>query len=299
MPDNIVFSGSFLAKLFKALGNPLRAMIIYRMLDGKPYTKESLYLFLRNLKPDVTRNIVDRHIRTLEKYGIIRAYETIRKSGRGRRPIAYVLTSNVNEFYNKLFSFILENISVRRTTLMDNIRGNINIIQNMVSNIIIQVYLVQDLSEKDLRMSLESLRRCAESLVMVSQIIQPDYSIDNCTDALNFIKRILDIKFLHRWIPGESIYKLLISSYIDSIINKDQLFSLLKLESEIKNNLIDERIKEEITYRGIELLKNIAEGCNCNDECSDFVVILANNLVKYITSMYTEDKGLLILSLLT
>lgn len=56
---------------FKALGSPIRFLIIYKMLDGRPYTKNEIVDYVSVLT-GVPKTTVDRHFRTLLKYGVIK-----------------------------------------------------------------------------------------------------------------------------------------------------------------------------------------------------------------------------------
>ncbi len=96
-----------LAKFFKALSHPIRIMIIVLMLDGRAYTKEDIYVVISKFDSTATFMSVDRHVRTLVSYGVIKPYAPVRRGCRGRRPVAYVMTKEAREFMTSLLTFIM------------------------------------------------------------------------------------------------------------------------------------------------------------------------------------------------
>ncbi len=89
-------------QLFKALGHPIRMLMIWIMLNGQPFTKNKIYDTIGTLVPQTTRDQIDRQLRMLEKYGIVEKVPSPRKNEPGRAPYSYRLSENSRAFYKKL-----------------------------------------------------------------------------------------------------------------------------------------------------------------------------------------------------
>ena len=89
-------------QLFKALGHPIRMLMLWIMLDGQPFTKNQIYDTIGTLVPQTTRDQIDRQLRMLEKYGIVEKVPSPRKNEPGRAPYSYRLSENSRAFYKKL-----------------------------------------------------------------------------------------------------------------------------------------------------------------------------------------------------
>ena len=89
-------------QLFKALGHPIRMLIIWIMLDGQPFTKNQIYDTIGTLVPQTTRDQIDRQLRMLEKYSVVEKVPSPRKNEPGRAPYSYRLSEASRAFYKKL-----------------------------------------------------------------------------------------------------------------------------------------------------------------------------------------------------
>lgn len=294
--------GVRLSTLFRALGNPVRLVIVFRMLDGKPYTKEDLYGFVRNVYGEtVTRNTIDRHIRILESYGVVKEYHRVRRKKRGRRPASYVLSSEAASFYRRLYSFLeellVEGPGPHGPGTGSAGKGLARIMLQSLRRARLALYFSL-LSSPDPG-GAEALAGKASSLTGLMVLLgaqEAGYRVASCPEAKAVLRAIAGSRFLYSRVPRDRLAKVLLSTGASSPAGLGEALGLLGARS-----LEDGREKvESLGPPGV--LGILVDKCPCGGpECGDLLVALANSLLEYLSRSTSrrEDRLLLLLSLLT
>lgn len=271
---------------FKALGNPVRFLIIYRMLDGRPYTKNELLSYVSALGR-VPETTVDRHFRTLLNYGIVKTVGKFpRYSERGRKPSLYVLTADSLTFYVNLFTYLLEGTSDKRLKILEKSLGNIENFLYMINDVKLKLYLISDKIDDVSADLIKVLDSSVTLFSLIREIIRPRLYISSCENALEFLKSFSSNQALVKEVSADKIKRLLYVTYTESKMPLKKLGALLRIKYLTKPREYDDLWKEiEVSYGGniAALLTMLTSNVKCSEE-GDYIISLTNNLIKYVLS---------------
>lgn len=293
--------GRHLFRYFKALGNPVRFLIIYRMLDGRPYTKNELLSYVSALSR-VPETTVDRHFRTLLKYGIVRTVgKSLKYSERGRKPLLYVLAADSLTFYVNLFTYLLEGTSDKRLKTLEKSLGNVENLLDMIDDVRLKLYLISDEIDDEVSTNLIKVLDSSVTLFsLVREIIRPRISVSGCENALEFLKSLSSNQVLIKKVSADKIKRLLYATYTESNIPLKKLSALLGIKDLTKPREYDDLWREiEVSYGNdiATLLTLLTSNVKCSEE-GDYIISLTNNLIKYVLSEIKQhDLVQLILAL--
>lgn len=272
---------------FKALGNPIRFLIIHRMMDGRPYTKNEILSYVGALS-DVPKTTIDRHFRTLLKYGVVRVMgKSIKHGEKGRKPLLYVLAVDSLTFYINLFTCLFKGASDIHLRLLEKGLSDVESLLYMIDDVKLKLYLISDKIDNEVSTSLiKTLDRSNTLFSLIREMIRPRISVAGCENALEFLKNLSSSQTLIGKVPIEKVKRLLYTTYMESNMPIKKLGSLLGIRDLTKIETYDDVWREiEIIYSNdlAALLATLTNNIKCPEE-GEFIVSLANNLIKHISN---------------
>ncbi|MEM0244305.1 MAG: winged helix-turn-helix domain-containing protein [Zestosphaera sp.] len=292
MASLISKQGKHLFKHFKALGNPIRFLIIYKMLDGRPYTKNEILDYVSALS-GVPQTTVDRHFRTLLKYGIIRMTGKSHSYGeRGRKPLLYVLAVDSLTFYANLFTYLLDGVTDRRLKLIERSVSETKTLLESINYVRLGLYLVgRELSEEVSVNLSKTLDSCISLISLVRETVRPKTPVIDCENAIKLLDKMSSSQMLLRQISQDKMRELLYVAHIESGLPVEKLGLLLGIKSQTKLEEYDDLWREiETSYNNdlTTFLKLLISNAKCTDVEGSYVISLTNNLIKYFSSSITN-----------
>lgn len=274
-------------RYFKALGSPVRFLIIYKMLDGKPYTKNEILNYVSSLS-GVPRTTVDRHFRTLLKYDIVRTTGKSLSSERGRKPLLYVLTVDSMMFYVSLFTYLLGGIIDKRLKLIEKSLSDAEALIEIVNEAKLKLYFTGDKIGNEVSINLSGvLDSCISLLSLIRETLRPKTIVTDCGDAIELLSRISMNQMILKKISLDKIRELMYVAYIESNISAEKLGFMLGVKNLTKFKEYDDLwVKIESSYGNdlAALFKSLISKTKCTDIESSYVISLANNLIKYFSN---------------
>jgi len=287
---------------FKALGSPIRFLIIYKMLDGRPYMKNEIVDYVSVLT-GVPKTTVDRHFRTLLKYGVIKiAGKSIRDGEKGRKPLLYVLAVDSLTFYVNLFTYLLEGVTDKRMKLIEKNLNDIKTLLNMIGYIKLKLYLVgHEVSNEVISNLSKTLDSCVPVFSLVREAVRPRTFVADCENALELLSKISTNQIILKKISSDKMRELLYVAFIESNIPIEKLGSLLGIKDVSRLVGYDDLWDViEVTHYNdpTTILTLLTDNAKCTDAEASYVINLANNIIKYFSSSITHhDLIRLILTL--
>lgn len=279
--------GKHIFKHFKALGNPVRFLIIYRMLDGRPYTKNDILDYVSSLS-GLPRTTVDRHFRTLLKYDIIKITgKSTSHVERGRKPLLYVLAADSLMFYVNLFTYLLDGVADKRLKQIERNLSGIKTFLEMIRDLKLKLYLIGHEVSNEVIIDLsKTLDSCTSSASLVKEALRPRTFVTDCESAIELLGRISVNQVLLERIPSDKIKELLYVAYIESNIPIEKLGSLLELKNltKLRDDDLWDKIESLYGNNLTSLLKLLVGKAECTDMEASYIISLTNNLVKYLSS---------------
>ncbi len=261
-----VYQHNRIAKYFKALSHPTRALIIALMIDGRYYTKDEILDLLSRFDESLTPASVERHVRTLESYGVIKQYSVVRRSGKGRRAYAYVMREDAREFMESLMTYLLTTKHLRMIKYV--IRSALsNLFRDVVSRAKLATYLSLPISDEGIEEIRRRLNYVISKLAKYAVTTPPPKDLSTCEEAVKYLKALT--KYLHQGIMGkERLLKILYASALTS-------------ESPIE--CIDISKVSELSPK--EIIKELIADCYLGRKelCCGLLIDLAKSLRTYLS----------------
>jgi len=287
---------------FKALGNPIRFLIIYEMLDGRPYTKNEIVDYVSVLT-EVPKTTVDRHFRTLLKYGIVRtAGKSARDGEKGRKPLLYVLSVDSLTFYANLFTYLLEGVTDKRAKLIEKSLDDVKALLNMVDDVKLKLYLAShDVGDEIISNLSKALDSCVPVFSLVREAVRPRTFVADCENALELLNKISANQVILRKISTDKMRELLYVAHIESNTPPEKLGPLLGIVYEAKlaeHHDLWDMVGTARHNDPATILKTLTDNVKCTEAEASYLISLANNIIRYLSSSITnQDLIRLILTL--
>lgn len=287
---------------FKALGSPIRFLIIYKMLDGRPYTKNEIINYVSVLS-GVPKTTVDRHFRTLLKYDIVKTTgKSPNYDKRGRKPLLYVLAVDSLTFYANLFTYLFEGVIDKRLKLIEKSLNEVKALLEMVDDIKLKLYLIgHEISEEVSTSLSKTIDSCTSLLSLIRETVRPKTLITDCESALELLSKISTNQVFLEKISSEKMRELLYVAHIESNLRIEKLGSLIGIKDWSKLKEYDDLWREIEVSQGSDLatfLRRLISNAECTNTEDSFIISLTNNLVKYFSSSIMDrDLIRLILTL--
>ncbi len=270
-----VYRHDRMAKYFKALSHPTRALIIALMIDGKYYTKDEILELLSRFDDTLTPASIERHVRTLESYGVIKQYSIVRRGGRGRRAFTYVMCDDAREFMESLMTYLLTTKHLRmikyviRTALS-------NLFRDVVSRAKLATYLSLPISDEGIEEIRKRLNYVVSRLAKYAVTTPPPKDLSTCEEAIKFLKALT--KYPHH-----------------GIICKERLLKILyasALTSESPIECIDVGKVGELDPK--DLIKELIANCYLRrkEVCCGLLIDLAKSLRTYLNYVTIQKHSL-------
>jgi len=272
------------------------------MLDGRPYTKNEIVHYV-SVSTGVPKTTVDRHFRTLLKYGVIKiAGKSIRDGEKGRKPLLYVLAVDSLTFYVNLFTYLLEGVTDKRMKLIEKSLSDIKTLLNLVGDIKIKLYLVgREVSNEAISNLSKTLDSCIPIFSLIREAVRPRTFVADCENALELLSKISTNQIVLKKISPDKIRELLYVALIESNIPIEKLGFLLGIKDISRLVEYDDLWDiMEVTHHNdpTTILTLLTDNAKCTDAEASYVISLANNLIKYFSSSITyHDLIRLILTL--
>ena len=252
-----------LAKYFKALAHPTRILMVALMIDGRPYTKEDIYLIISRFGVRTSLMSIDRHVRTLEAYEVIKPYAPVRRDCRGRRPYAYVIREDAMEFLKSILTYLI----TLEPYLSDKVAPRIVISRlgiNIVRKAKLACYLSGSINEYVLKYINYLMSVVNSKLAPLVMTKVPTPNLMTCSEAKDFLTVISRTPYI-RLINDERLRRIINSAAVTTS-------SPSKCLPKGGKGHVNEVIKE--------LVNRLNEDC----ECCDLIVIIANSIRTYLLS---------------
>jgi len=289
MPSLFSKWGKHVFRYFKALGSPVRFLIIYKMLDGKPYTKNEILNYVSSIS-GAPRTTVDRHFRTLLKYNIIKTAGKSLSSERGRKPLLYVLAVDSMMFYVSLLTYLLEGAIDKRLKLIEEGLSDVEALTEVVDEVKLKLYFAEDKISSEVSINLSrELDSCISLLFLVREVLRPKAVVTDCENAVKLLGRISTNQMILKKISLDKMRELLYVAYVESSISIKELGSMLGVKHLTRFKEYDDFWMEiESSYSNdlTTFLKSLASNTKCTDIESSYVISLTNNLIKYFLSSF-------------
>jgi len=268
-----VCSHEKLAKYFKALAHPTRVLIIALMIDGRYYTKEDLLELLTRIDEGLTPASVERHVRTLESYGVIKQYSLVRRGGRGRKAVAYVMREDAREFMESLLTYLLTTKHLRMVKYV--IRSALsNIFRDVVTRAKLATYLSLPLSNECVDEIRCRINYVVTKLAKYVVATPTKYGLCTCEEAVKYLKALTKSPQI-RSVGRDKVLKILYASLITS---------------ESPTDCVDLSRASELSTR--EIIKELIASCYLGrrDTCCSLLIDLAKSLMTYVSYVTSVSR---------
>jgi len=269
---------------FKSLGHPIRLLIIIRMLNGAAYTREELYRFVSRIITNVTETSVDRHVRTLHKYGVIRPYHRIKRNERGRRPIAYVIRNEFRDLFEIIINDII-NLSLGSNLKKYLVEIALELLHPMILNFKNLLYLSPELDNEVVTKLKQRLKKVSAEIGLYALTVAPIRLTNDCNTSYEILKTLESNEILTNSISAHKVVEILITALINSELRWDII-------NDITNALgINEVKYSKDFYKDINptnIIKQLLRKCDCSSRCSDVLTSFTNDLVLLFKSVWAD-----------
>lgn len=270
------YSHDKLSTYFKALGHPIRMLIVMVMLNGRTYTKDELYNIISKFDLRTTRMSIDRHVRTLESYGIIKPYITLRRLRRGRRPFAYVLSVDAREFFRDIFNYILSSPPKPELRVSKHLVV-LGLIKELLKELKLVLYVLPSTLSEELLIHIQnSIKELLNRIHIYVLTAVPYTPVSNYSEALDFLNTLSRSGIIERVGPLK-----LMELITTSALSSDLPLNTLGVNyDDLSKFSIHELVSNKNSRELLATVLSIVRG----DEYYSFIVTLANSIKAYLAS---------------
>ncbi|RLG79852.1 MAG: hypothetical protein DRO09_03865 [Thermoprotei archaeon] len=249
--------------------------MIALMIDGRAYTKEDIFAVISRLDTNITRMGIDRHVRTLEHYGVIKPYAPVKRDSKGRRPLAYIMVEDARKFMISLLTYI---------TGSEVFIGPKGVLRSLVAKLCLEVvkrailtyYLLpKRLSKGEVKEIKGVVNELALKLALQALTQTPTEPLRTCDEARDFLRAICRNSYLCRVITPEKIQRIVMASAISSGAPKGCVDSIGSVAGCLPK-IIEEIVRNSAT----------------NEDCCNLVIDIANSLKTYLASSWLGKHGI-------